>query len=332
MDFCARVMGWMKTEGETMMDRSQSVRSLRWAAWVLVGVLGMSNPAAGAGAAGKILWEIGKKVTDLAVGYLAGKVIDRALGQDYEQQLKRVEANLLAEIRNNPGNGNGHVLRAELESARSQIRVLNAVLKSKPSTEEVAALRSKMASDLQEMRRVLEQQGVRLEKHEQRLNQHDVALEQHGKTLEELDRRIDRLEEESETAPPWREPAGEPSSREDAVPEWRSRISREGPSVEDREPSRRLPPGSRGEEGATLTILVRGDSCTIEIRETGRSSLADRGSFEVRKTGDRRLFHLLAGTGAVVTILGDNNRVRVPAGVGRIRIRNLGKNNYKSEP
>lgn len=325
-----------------MMDRSQSVRSLRWAAWVLVGVIGLSNPAAGAGAAGRILWELGKKVTDLAVGYVAGKVIDRALGQNYEQQLKKVEANLLAEIRNNPGNG--HVLRAELESARSQIRVLNAVLRSKPSTEEVTALRSKMASDLQEMRRVLEQQGIRLEKHEQRLNKHDMALEQHGKALEELDRRIDSLEEaqdrssrspgaeERETASAWREPAGEPFSREDAVPEWRSRISREGPSFEDREPSRRTLPGARGGEGATLTILVRGDSCTIEIRETERSSLADRGSFEVRKTGEKTLFRLLAGTGAVVTILGDNNRIQVPAGVSRIRIRNLGKNNYKSEP
>lgn len=316
------------------MDRSKSVRSLRWAAWVLVGVIGLSNPAEGTGAAGRLLWELGKKVADLAVGYLAGEVIDHALGKSVEQQLKKLESNVLAEIHRNPGNS--HVLQAELESARSQIRVLDAMLRSKPSTQELAALRSKMVSDLQDLKKALEQQGIRLDQHEQRLDKHD-------KTLEELDLRIDRLEEaqgrsswsqeseERETSPAWGEPVDDSSSPEDAVPEWRSRLPREPLSFEDREPTRRVPPGARREEGATLTILVRGNSCTIEIRETESPSIADRGFFEVRKAGERNLFRLLAGTGAVITIQGDNNRIRVPAGVGRIRIRNLGRNNYRSE-
>lgn len=311
------------------MDRPKPVRSLRLAVLVLVGVIGLSNPAEGVGVAGRVLWELGKKVTDLAVGYLAGKVIDHALGQSYEQQLKKVESNLLAEIRNNPGSS--HVLRAELESARSQIRVLDAVLRSKPSTQELASLRSKMASDLQELKRTLEQQGIRLDQHEQRLDKHD-------RDLEELDLRIDSLEEaqdrssrrqrieEEETSPVWREPA---DSTEETVPEWRSRRGpREVPTFESREPARREP---RREEGATLTILIRGDSCTIEVLETGSESAADRGSFEVRKARQRSLFRLLAGTGAVITILGDNNRIRVPAGVGRVRIRDLGRNNRKLE-
>ncbi|HSK77872.1 MAG TPA: hypothetical protein VLQ45_15585 [Thermoanaerobaculia bacterium] len=311
-----------------MMDRPKPVRSLRLAVLVLVGVIGLSNPAEGVGVAGRVLWELGKKVTDLAVGYLAGKVIDHALGQSYEQQLKKVESNLLAEIRNNPGSS--HVLRAELESARSQIRVLDAVLRSKPSTQELASLRSKMASDLQELKRALEQQGIRLDQHEQRLDKHD-------RDLEELDLRIDSLEEaqdrssrrqrieEEETSPVWRETA---DSTEETVPEWRSRAPREVPSFERREPARRE---ARREEGATLTILIRGDSCTIEVLETGSESAADRGSFEVRKARQRSLFRLLAGTGAVITILGDNNRIRVPAGVGRVRIRDLGRNNRKLE-
>jgi hypothetical protein len=309
------------------MDRPKPVRSLRLAVLVLVGVIGLSNPAEGVGVAGRVLWELGKKVTDLAVGYLAGKVIDHALGQSYEQQLKKVESDLLAEIRNNPGNS--HVLRAELESARSQIRVLDAVLRSKPSTQELASLRSKMASDLQELKRILEQQGIRLDQHEQRLDKHD-------RDLEELDLRIDSLEEaqdrssrrqeidEEETSPVWREPA----DSTETVPEWRSRGPREVPSFESREPARREP---RREEGATLTILIRGNSCTIEVLETGSESAADHGSFEVRKARQRSLFRLLAGTGAVITILGDNNRIRVPAGVGRIRIRDLGRNNRKLE-
>lgn len=316
-----------------MMDRSRPFRSLRltWAL-LLVGLLGTSGPAEGVGVAGKLLWELGKKVGAFAVEYLATKVADQALGLSYEKQLKQVEANLVAEIRKNPGNS--HALQVELESARSQIRVLNAVLTSKSSAAEVAGLRSRMESDLQQVKRLLEQQGVRLDQHDQKLAEHD-------ETLEELDSRIDRLEEdqdrsfrfegmeERETLPVWREPADDFSPREEDVPEWRSRVRREEPSFETREPRYREPTVSPRGEGITLTIEVRCSSCTVEVRETDSARAADHGFFQVRGARERRSFRLLAGTGAVITILGDNNRIRIPAGVGRIRVRDLGENNRK---
>ncbi len=118
---------------------------------------------------GTVILEAGKWIGSTLLGYAVGKGIDKMLGTDYEEELEQLEAALLREIRKE--NGDMEKMRAELKAVRSELQILDALLRSQLTPQDVTAFRQQLARDLEEVLRVQEEHDRRISSLERQVNQ-----------------------------------------------------------------------------------------------------------------------------------------------------------------
>jgi len=258
------------------------------------------NSAKSSAQTGPIIISIGKWLGNQVVGYVTGKTFDKLLGIDYEAQLKTVEANLSAQLRR--GSGDAQRLRIELDATRSQLSILQALLNSKPTSNQLEQFRRQLTSDLAKVVKVQQE-------HVQRI----AGLE---KTSQDHETRIRKLEEAAD-------------SRTGNTQEG----YRQGPSPksggEDFSRETYTPPAGRRARNSGVTLMVRvvGHSNEIYISETVDFERADIGSFEIEGMSDRYTLRLLRDTGGVINVQGNGNTVHLPGHLcGRIRVIRRGEN------
>lgn len=237
--------------------------------------------------------------------YLAGKGFDKLLGLDQAQQLKELENNILMELKKKNGE-EAQRLRTELELTRSQLNKLNVLLATNPPRHEVEKLKQQSDTELNRLLQMQQQDRKLLQENSQKI----MGLE---KKMEDISVRVDRLER--------LEPRSS-SGSEDYREDWTRPNSDVGVSPSPR----RQVPGDR--RGATLTLTVTGHSNSLRVEEVESSRFADLGAYEIDGYDRRHTLQLLAGTGAVLTIKGDDNIIHLPSNLcSRVRVRNQGRGN-----
>ncbi len=128
--------------------------------------------------AGPLILRAGKWIGDQLIGYGTGKAIDLLLGQDYEKELQQVEASLSLQLRKE--RSDKEKIRTELAATKSQLQILDSLLRSRPKPVDVEGFRGQLAKDLENVLRV---QG-----------QHDERITRLEREIEALTLRLRRLE------------------------------------------------------------------------------------------------------------------------------------------
>lgn len=109
--------------------------------------------------AGPIL-RVGKWVGEQLIGYGAGKAIDKLTGLDCEEELQQIEASLSLQIK--ADRADKEKLKAELAAVQSQLKILDSLIRSKPTSIDVDQYRRLLAKDLDKVLLVQEKQDQRL--------------------------------------------------------------------------------------------------------------------------------------------------------------------------
>lgn len=267
----------------------------------------LKGPALALPPAPTVLYTAGKWLGNQLIGIWAGKTYDKLTGQDHEVQLRQVEASLSTALRK--GAGDTQKLKVELEAARSQLQILNSLANSKPSAKEVENFRKRLASELENVKRVQEQHGLRISQLEKGKLDHDKELLDHSA-------RLQKLEAQSGRGSSW---GDSPTQAEQQGAHGERRNNQT-----TRRPRSAVP----GKEGVTLMLFVSGNSNGIRIEEARFSGDADSGSFKVPHIGRQHLFQLHGKTGAVVLVGGDDNTVYLRDSLrGRVRVVDRGRRN-----
>jgi len=249
-----------------------------------------------------LLLGAGKWLGRTLISYAAGKAIDKFRGTDYQTQLQEMEAGIQAQLRK--GSGDAKRLRAELEVAHSQLAILDSLLNSKPTQEDLEEFKRHVARDLDKLLEIQKQHGERISKLER--GERVSKLE---KEVGDLSARLRRLEARDSGA------EGSTRKRPQVAPERRQSGASSAP-------------GSRRRSGVTLILIVSGQENQISVTETTRAGDANLGTFEIHQRGTTRRMTLLSGTGGVVTLKGDANVVRLPSHLcGRVRVVDKGSRN-----
>lgn len=266
-----------------------------------------------------VILVIGKWIANQVAGYFIGKAIDTVAGNDYDKKLQAVEVRIQSQLRQ--ANSDKALLNRELETARAQRQTLAYLLQSKPDRKELMALNSRMQGGMAELRKRIERQEIRLNEHDGRLSAQDSRLKDQDGRLSDHELRIKKLED-----------AAQVPDRSSAQPPARD-FHREGsydrlPAPRSEAPRRRSGPSHElnGRGGVTLDLWVSGSDNEIRIEES--ASDAQSGTFTISDVGSRLRFRLLSGTGAVIHVTGDDNRLYIPSEVlGRVRVVRTGRNN-----
>jgi hypothetical protein len=284
----------------------KSLRCFLRAILVLL-VLGFGATRASA-QAGKIIIEGGKWLGKQILDYATGKTFDRLLGIDYETQLKQVETNLVAQLRK--GAGDAQNLRVELDATRSQLSMLQTLLYSKPTSNQLEQFRQQLTSDLARVVKVQQE-------HTQKIASLEGTTQDHEARLKRLEER-ENAEKRNEVEQP---PQAAPRS-------WQEPESlRQGQDSSYREQTQQ--PRKVRNSGVTLIVRVTGQANEIDVSETEDFTGADIGSFEIESARKRYFLQLLADTGGVIDIRGDGNTIYLPRNLcGRIRVIRKGRNNW----
>jgi hypothetical protein len=285
----------------------QIVRSCVWVVLLALS-LPQAVPAQGPVTYGRVLLKVGKWLAEELLGYGVGKGIDKALGLEHEAQLQQVEANLLRELRR--GAGDTQRLQNELTAAQTQLKMVSVLLRSQPTTSQLESFRRQLASDLDRVLAAQRQHDGRIGKLETESHRMAQELEQLREEVRQLSELLRRSEERAEA----RRGREVISPRPEEAPRpWRGQ----------REVSR--PEAATG--GVRLQLEVSCSTSEIFLDEVTGSRQADTGSQAVHRRGHHR-FGILEGTGAVVLITGDHNRIHVPVHLrGRVRILDRGTGN-----
>ena len=152
---------------------TRAVRGLA-AVTLVVYSLSMALPASGfAAAAAPVLTQVLRFLAvELAI-YGGSKVADRALGLDYQSQLDQLKHELEEQIRQTQG-AEREFLNKELQLVRSQLEVLDKLLRETASRSEVEALRKQVSRDFATFGEILasqERRVGRLEYEQERLRE-----------------------------------------------------------------------------------------------------------------------------------------------------------------
>lgn len=249
-------------------------------------------PAQGAAGWGQKLYTSGKWVLNQLVDYQVSKSIDWVAGEDYEGLLRQAEDGLSREIRQNARST--QQLRVELDAARSQLKVLNALSSKKPlSDSQIDQFKKTIVADLEHIKAIQRQQGVRLDSLES--NVIDLKVD-----MGDLKARMEKLEKQ------------EPEVRrgpktEDRLTRLRQRSLSDSPPQEPYYPPARSSRGIR--EGVTLELRITGSFNRITIKEGAVWEELDSGSVTVSGSGQSRMFRVLQGTGVVILVSGKENTI-----------------------
>jgi hypothetical protein len=277
---------------------------------VIAALLAESNPASAqlpplpyAG----FLIKAGKWLGQQAISYLTGKAIDKVVGVDYEKKLKEVETELTRRL--NSGAENSQHLQAELAATRSQLKILQSLLSSRPTADDIEELRRPMARDLSNLQEVQAQQGQEIRNLESEVK----ALAGRVSRLEETEAGVPREPKLGPPPPPapsrpWKTHSERAPPQESAEPPAKNPESVSGYELPPLESRRR----ARG-QGVTLTIRITGQSNKIHVVETQINERADQGTFQVNGRRQQFTFRLLEGTGGVIDVQGDGNTIYLPS-------------------
>lgn len=172
-------------------------RFSRWTicSWFMLSLLLFVAPDADA-QAGSIVLRAGMWLGEELLGYGAGKVFDKMLGLDYEEELRQVEASLSLQLKKE--RNDKEKIRAELAAAKSQLRILDSLLRSKPTPVDVSQFRRQLAKDLDTVLRVQEE--------------HDERITRLEREVAELTLRLRRLE--TGPSPAYQEASENPKPRQ----------------------------------------------------------------------------------------------------------------------
>ena len=304
----------------------------------------MSWPAPTSAQVGKVLAESAKFIGTQLLGYGTGKILDKALGLDCQTQLKEVEASILAQLRK--GTGDVQQLRAELAVTRSQLSILQTLIKSKPNAEEVEHLKRRLEQGLAQLTAAQHQQG-------QRLSSLEVKSEDHEARLRRLEAQESTplppqvADSDREALPGSRRKAttsgsDEVFTKDEGVPvqdevekktsDRGTRFNRDVPELggELKDEKSSPPRRSKRNTGVTLIAHVTGQFNEIAVRETASAEVANIGFHNIEGRHQRYMLWLLVDTGGVITIESDGNAVLLPSYLcGRVRVILKGRNNRK---
>ena len=264
-----------------------------------------------------ILVIAGKWIAGQIAGYLTGKAIDRLTGNDFDKKLKQTESRIQGQLQR--ANGDKAKLYQELQAARTQRAALGVLLQSKPDRNELMLFKSKVQANTAELQRRLDSHEKRINSQEGRITHQGGRLDSHDKRLEELEQRVGRLDNYVLSD---RQPSVDNTTdglSENVKP---VRPSTEHPFSADPVPTNAY--RQRRGSGVTLDVWISGRHNDLQVEETKVE--AQTGTLNISDSGKRLRLRMRTGTGAVINVLGEGNRICVPPELRkRVRIVDKGR-------
>jgi hypothetical protein len=149
-----------------------------WGRTLVIASLLLMSASSAQAQAGPVILRAGKWIGEQLIGYGTGKVIDKLAGLDCEEELRQVEASLSVQLKKE--RSDKEKIRAELAATQSQLQIINSLLRTKPTSTDIAEFRRQLVKDLDKVLVVQEE--------------HDQRITQLEREVADLTMRLRRIE------------------------------------------------------------------------------------------------------------------------------------------